>query len=266
MSSQPSVERSFDVLFNRPHPSGDLVFSIFFAGWPTEEKIRQWALLLEVCFFGLGQSGGLSGALLNPCGEAFSDFQWALDPPEVAAEYSQHGSVLCVFISQPNVDPGAVRVLSNVVDSIMCMIEVPVAFLSIGMNAPKDTVIERIDFPGRCPRLPFEVEEYDALANDFNVELVMARPYSGDELKPLMERISYWIKAVQRGGFGGAPYKAWEEGLQLNEGIMEVCGSSLILKIQQFYARPVAFDSLLNVLAAAAIPPMPRILQVVIAE
>lgn len=261
MTTELSTESPFHVLRIPPLEHGRLEVLLCFVGALDEATVTRWANYIELTFLELCFLGGLGGDRHAPTASDVGEWEC-----RVAAD--KHGSSLVWLIDKPRIDPGALRVLVNLIEHGLYVFETPIVEVVIGFGAISEAKpFGRPDFPLVWPDLPFEVEEYPIESGDLiQVEIVFDRKYPDRDLDTLINAMQRWMVVLVNGGFGGHPFAQWTNGVVANDPPYVEVGSSLILKLEDFRAHVDAFSSLLNVLAAVVHRGGPRIEAVIINE
>lgn len=238
-----STERIFPVTLLANTHANELRMEIQFVGDMTEAQTEQWSLRFSETFLALIRAGGLGGALHAPrLREALFEVTWNFAENDI-------GTLVDWVIPDVVVAPEAMRILVNLAESAMYDFENVIFSLSLAYG-PTPLAIESLGLPAEWPECPFEVEEYSIESNDFDIEVVLAKPLTGERVRPLIDPIATWFNTVKFCGFGGHPYAQWKPGLETNEKLISTAGSSLIFHVRAFYARLDSLSSLINVLIA----------------
>lgn len=257
MTEELSTKRPFPVVIEPHTEPGVLDFTIVFVNTVLEAKLVQWGTYLSEAFLALVAAGGLGGSRHEPEVTASLDRMewWVADLEEVNAA--------CWSAPNLRIDPGALRVLANLVEGGMYALECPVYALHVRYDQVT-VAVDDLDFPSVWPHLPFDVEEYPIESRNFNVEAVF-ETLTATELVALLKAAVSWFETVTHGGFGGHPYAQWKNGLETNQSYYSFTATSVLFHIREFYAHPDALASLINLLMAAT-RDGPRIEQVIVAE
>lgn len=241
--SELSTKRFFPVTLRSNSVADELRMEFQFVGEIKDGQWEKWLQRLSETFLALARAGGLGGKRHAPrIRDTFFDNEWHAGENEI-------GTMAVWAIQDLVVAPEALRVLVNLAESAMYDFENILFSLDIFYgSAPLE--IESIGLPAQWMECPFEVEEYFPYLPDFDIELVLAKPFTRERVHSLCDPVDAWFNTVKFGGFGGHPYAQWKPGLEINEKLVSIAGKVLVLHIHEFYAQPDAMSSLINVLIA----------------
>lgn len=241
--SELSTKRFFPVTLRSNSVADELRMEFQFVGEIEDGQWEKWLQRLSETFLALARAGGLGGQLYAPrIRDTLFDIEWHAGENEI-------GTMAVWIVQDLIVVPEALRVLVNLAESAMYDFENVLFSLDVFYgSAPLE--IESTGLPAQWMECPFEVEEYLPYLRDFDIELVLAKPFTRERVHSLCNPVDAWFNTVKLGGFGGHPYAQWKPGLEINERLVSIAGKVLVLHIHEFYAQPDAMSSLINVLIA----------------
>jgi hypothetical protein len=197
-------------------------------------------------FLDLAAAGGLCGSRLDPVRDAARNRPHG--PPVVA------GQTITWSLSGLAVDPLAVNVLFNLCETIgeaagLAVVRLAAAGTDVVPNVPPD------EYPGPPGAIPFALD-VDLGGRHVAVEIYFAADPAPAALDLLYEDLEVWGLVGSFGGFrvaGRPPLK----GVVVLHELPPPAGRLLTFELLNTTADPGAFDSLVGVLARAAIVYLP---------